>query len=88
MKDWESKAQLDAIARALHPDWPEGARKTYAPDSLADMVNLLHDEITRLRADLTEARAIVSKLRADPGERIEASEWTKIGKTIAEWNKP
>lgn len=37
------KTILDDIARALHPHWPDGARKTYIPEQLPAMIRRLQE---------------------------------------------
>lgn len=37
------RQHLDAVARALHPHWPEGDRRTYVPEQLPNMVNALRE---------------------------------------------
>lgn len=43
---------LDQVASALHPHWPEGARKTYAPEQLPGMARDLQARVRELEAQL------------------------------------
>lgn len=38
------KEALDAIARIVHPEWPEGTRETYTPSWIVERVQKLEED--------------------------------------------
>ena len=79
------KESLDAIARALHPDWSDDARKTYSPGALADMV-------IALQASLAAETTLVTTYRQRFGDLVDIDaspdgvyELAYVGKRISDF---
>lgn len=60
----EARRHLDAVARALHPEWPEGSRSGYDPESLPGMIRVLESTRERLAVRVNELAAALERAEA------------------------
>lgn len=63
----DTKAELDAVARALHPHWPADGRNSYIANQLPGMIRLLREPNVVLKQKLVAAEREIAELR----ERIQ-----------------